>query len=66
MHNDGLEDAILRNSELLSEIHDAFCKNHLCLAQTAVTRSLSEAVRLVQMQLAKAQSAQRANDKNYL
>ena len=32
-HNGGLEKAILRDSELLSEVNDAFCKSHPLLAQ---------------------------------
>ncbi|KAL5469037.1 hypothetical protein EMCRGX_G030225 [Ephydatia muelleri] len=38
-YNGGLEKAILRDSELLSEVNDAFCKSHPLLAQKVVTRS---------------------------
>ena len=31
-YNGGLEKAILRDSELLSEVNDAFCKSHPLLA----------------------------------
>ena len=47
--NGGLENAILRNSELLSAVNDAFCKTHPLLAPKVVTRSAHAAVRLVQM-----------------
>ena len=40
----GLEKAILRDSELLSEVNDAFCKSHPLLAQKVVTRSACAAV----------------------
>ena len=43
-YNDGLEKAILRDSELLSEVNDAFCKSHPLLAQKVVTRSAHAAV----------------------
>ena len=43
-HNGGLEKAILRDSELLSEVNDAFCKSHPLLAQKVVTRSARAAV----------------------
>ena len=44
-YNGGLEKAILRDSELLSEVNDAFCKSpHPLLAQKVVTRSASAAV----------------------
>ena len=43
-YNDGLEKAILRDSELLSEVNDAFCKSHPLLAQKVVTRSACAAV----------------------
>ena len=43
-YNGGLEKAILRDSELLSEVHDAFCKSHPLLAQKVVTRSARAAV----------------------
>ena len=43
-YNGGLEKAILRDSELLSEINDAFCKSHPLLAQKFVTRSARAAV----------------------
>ena len=48
-YNGGLEKAILRDSELLNEVNDAFCKSHPLLAQKVVTRSARTAVRLVQM-----------------
>ena len=38
-YNGGLEKAILRDSELLSEVNDAFCKSHPLLAQKVVTKS---------------------------
>ena len=34
----------LRDSELLSEVNDAFCKSHPLLAQKVVTRSARAAV----------------------
>ena len=40
----GLEKAIVRDSELLSEVNDAFCKSHPLLAQKVVTRSARAAV----------------------
>ena len=40
----GLEKAILRDSELLSEVNDAFCKSHPLLVQKVVTRSAHAAV----------------------
>ena len=43
-YNGGLEKAILRDSELLSEVNDAFCKFHPLLAQKVVTRSARAAV----------------------
>ncbi|KAL5506853.1 hypothetical protein EMCRGX_G008603 [Ephydatia muelleri] len=44
-YNGGLEKAILRDSELLSEVNDAFCKSpHPLLAQKVVTRSASAAM----------------------
>ena len=43
-YNGGLEKAILRDSELLSEVNDAFCKSHPLLAQKVVTRSACAAV----------------------
>ncbi|KAL5505522.1 hypothetical protein EMCRGX_G006970 [Ephydatia muelleri] len=43
-YNGGLEKAILRDSELLSEVNDAFCKSHPLLAQKVVTRSARAAV----------------------
>ena len=46
-YDGGLEKANLRDSELLSEANDAFCKTHPWLAQKAVTRSACAAVRLV-------------------
>ena len=42
--NGGLEKAILRDSELLSEVNDAFCISHPLLAQKVVTRSARAAV----------------------
>ena len=43
-YNGGLENAIRRDSELLSEVNDAFCKSHPLLAQKVVTRSAPAAV----------------------
>ena len=43
-YNGGLEKAILRDSELLSEVNDAFSKSHPLLAQKVVTRSARAAV----------------------
>ena len=43
-YNGGLEKAIRRDSELLSEVNDAFCKSHPLLAQKVVTRSACAAV----------------------
>ena len=43
-YNGGLEKAIRRDSELLSEVNDAFCKSHPLLAQKVVTRSARAAV----------------------
>ncbi|KAL5459968.1 hypothetical protein EMCRGX_G033369 [Ephydatia muelleri] len=43
-YNGGLEKAILRDSELLSEVNDAFCKSHPLLAQKVVTRSARAAM----------------------
>ena len=43
-YNGGLEKAIRRDSELLSEVNDAFCKSHPLLAQKVVTRSTCAAV----------------------
>ena len=43
-YNGGLEKAILRDSDLLSEVNDAFCKSHPLLAQKVVTRSARAAV----------------------
>ena len=43
-YNGGLEKAILRDSELLSEVNDALCKSHPLLAQKVVTRSARAAV----------------------
>eukprot|EP00731_Ephydatia_muelleri_P011470 Em0006g364a len=45
-YNGGLEKAILRDSELLSEVDDAFCKSHPLLAQKVVTRSARAAQQL--------------------
>ncbi|KAL5516698.1 hypothetical protein EMCRGX_G002101 [Ephydatia muelleri] len=39
-----LEKAILRDSELLSEVNNAFCNSHPLLAQKVVTRSARAAV----------------------
>eukprot|EP00731_Ephydatia_muelleri_P002831 Em0001g2831a len=46
-YNGGLEKAILRDSELLSEVDDAFCKSHPLLAQKVVTRSARAALPLL-------------------
>ena len=43
-YNGGIEKAILGNSELLSEVNDAFCKTHPLLAQKVVTISARVAV----------------------
>ena len=43
-YNGGLETVFLRDSELLSEVNDNFCKSHLLLAQKVVTRSARAAV----------------------
>ena len=43
-YNGGLEKAILRDSELLSEVNDAICKSHPLLSQKVVTRSARAAV----------------------
>ena len=43
-YNGGLEKVIHRDSELLSEVDDAFCKFHPLLAQKVVTRSARAAV----------------------
>eukprot|EP00731_Ephydatia_muelleri_P010187 Em0005g773a len=43
-YNGGLEKAILRDSELLSEVNDAFCKSHPLLAQKVVTRYARAAI----------------------
>ena len=43
-YNGGLEKAIVRDTELLSEVNDAFCKSHPLLAQKVVTRSACAAV----------------------
>ena len=43
-YNGGFEKAFLRDSELLSEVNDAFCKSHPLLAQKVVTRSARVAV----------------------
>ena len=43
-YDGGLEKAIRMDSELLSEVNDAFCKSHPLLAQTVVTRSACAAV----------------------
>ena len=43
-YNGGLGKAILGDSELLSEVNDAFCKSHPLLAQKVVTRSAPAAV----------------------
>ena len=43
-YNGGLEKAIRRDSELLSEVNDAFFKSHPLLAQKVVTRSARAAV----------------------
>ena len=43
-YNGGLEKSIRRDSELLSEVNDVFCKSHPLLAQKVVTRSAHAAV----------------------
>ena len=61
-YNGGLEKAILRDSELLSEVNDAFCKSHPLLAQKVVTRSARAAVSKIGAEalVSKAPSVQRA------
>ena len=43
-YNGGLEKVIRRDSELLSEVNDAFCQSHPLLAQKVVKRSARAAV----------------------
>ena len=43
-HNGGFEKVIRRDSELLSEVNDAFCKSRPLIAQKVVTRSARAAV----------------------
>ena len=43
-YKDGLENAILKNSTLLVQLNDAFCKMHPWLAQKVCTRSAHDAV----------------------
>ena len=45
----GLEKATLRDSEVLSEVNDVFCKTHPWLAQKVITGSANGAVRTVQI-----------------
>ena len=61
-YNGGLEKAILRDSELLSEVNDAFCKSHPLLAQKVVIRSARAAVSKIGAEalVSKALSVQRA------
>ena len=61
-YNGGLEKAIRRDSELLSEVNDAFCKPHPLLAQKVVTRSACAAVSKIGADalVSKAPSVQRA------
>ena len=58
----GLEKAILRDSELLSEVNNAFCNSHPLLAQKVVTRSARAAVSKISADalLAKALSVRRS------
>ena len=57
-----LEKAILRDSELLSEVNNAFCNSHPLLAQKVVTRSAHAAVSKISADalLAKAISVRRS------
>ena len=57
-----LEKAILRDSELLSEVNNAFCNSHPLLAQKVVTRSAHAAVSKISADalLAKALSVRRS------
>ena len=57
-----LEKAILRDSELLSEVNNAFCNSHPLLAQKVVTRSARAAVSKISADalLAKAISVRRS------
>ena len=57
-----LEKAILRDSELLSEVNNAFCNSHPLLAQKVVTRSARAAVSKISADalLAKALSVRRS------
>ena len=56
------EKAILRDSELLSEVNNAFCNSHPLLAQKVVTRSARAAVSKISADalLAKALSVRRS------
>ena len=57
-----LEKAILRDSELLSEVNNAFCNSHPLLAQKVVTRSARAAISKISADalLAKALSVRRS------
>ena len=57
-----LEKAILRDSELLSDVNNAFCNSHPLLAQKVVTRSARAAVSKISADalLAKAISVRRS------
>ncbi|KAL5502182.1 hypothetical protein EMCRGX_G008912 [Ephydatia muelleri] len=61
-YNGGLEKAILRDSELLSEVNDAFCKSpHPLLAQKVVTRSARAAVTTAQATAARSSAPSAAS-----
>ena len=61
-YNGGLDKAILRDSELLSEVNDAFYKSHPLLAQKVVSRSAHAAVSKIGAEalVSKARSVRRA------
>ncbi|KAL5484106.1 hypothetical protein EMCRGX_G020554 [Ephydatia muelleri] len=63
-----LEKAILRDSELLSEVNNAFCNSHPLLAQKVVTRSAHAAVSKISADalLAKALSVRRSQARSLL
>ena len=66
-YNGGLEKAIRRDSELLSEVNYAFCKSHPLLAQKVVTRSAHTSVSKIGADtlVSKALSVRRVIAKNY-
>ena len=60
-YNGGLEKAIRSDSELLTEVNDAFCKSHPLLPQKVVTRSLAAVSKIgADALVSKALSVQRA------